>query len=201
MKRFTIVWAAASGLVAAGLFLSAGSSRADVDKEMHEALSKIAKALQNGDKAKAAQLAKAYAKTVEELGDVMHGFKPRKSKGLGWGTKPGLVDPDGIEKKLDDIDQNGLAPGEMKKAASAFEEGSWMTAAIAEVTLAMAPTKDKGRLKRKNWVEDTTRMRDGAIEMANAARARSAGAFKAAATKVNAACNNCHSVFRIGRGR
>src|SRR4051794_5396259 len=104
MKRFAIVWAAAAVLVAAGFFLNTGSSRADVDKEMYDELSKIAKALQGGDKTKAATLAKAYAKKVEDLGDVMHGFKPRKSKGLGWGTKPGLVDPDAIEKKLDDID-------------------------------------------------------------------------------------------------
>src|SRR5262249_46382459 len=114
MKRFAIIWAAAAGLVAAGFFLSSGSSRADVDKEMYDALSKIAKALQDGNKAQAAQLAKAYAGKVEELGDVMHGLKPRKSKGLGWGTKPGLVDPDGIEKKLDDIDQNGLKDADMK---------------------------------------------------------------------------------------
>jgi soluble cytochrome b562 len=196
MKRFTIVWAAAAGLVAAGFFLSSGSSRADVDKEMYDELSKIAKALQDGDKAKAAQLAKAYSKKVEELGDVMHGFKPRKSKGLGWGTKPGLVDPDGIEKKLDDIDQNGLTDADMKKGAAAFEEGSWMTAAISEFALHRLPEKFGRKGTKKDWIELSIKTRDGAIEMAKAAKSGRAPAFKAAAVKVNALCNNCHSKFK-----
>jgi hypothetical protein len=196
MRRFAIVWGAAAGLLAAGFFLTGGSSRADVDKEMYDALHNIAKALQSGDKAAAQQQAKAYSKKIEELGDLMHAFKPRKNRGLGWGTRKGVVEPDAIEKKLDEIADKGITPAQMKKEAAALEEGSWMIAAIAEVTLAKGPEKVTAKGTRKNWDEYSNQTRDGAIEMAKTAKAGNAAAFQAVANKVNSACNNCHSKFK-----
>jgi hypothetical protein len=195
-----MAWAAGAGLLVAGFFLTGGSSRADVDKEMHDALADIARALQDGDQAKATKLAKAYAKKVEDLGDLMHAFKPRKSRGLGWGTKKSVVDPDGIEKKLDEIDTNGIKPDQLKKEAAALQEGAWMIAAIAEVTLARGPDKVTKRGNRKDWDDLSRKTRAGAIELSKAAQTMSAPAVRAAATKLNTACNNCHEKFKLKVG-
>src|SRR5262249_59366396 len=80
MKRFAIAWAAGAGLLAAGFFLTGATSRADIEKEMYDALANIAKALQDGDQARATKLAQAYGKKIkdEDLGELMHSFKMRK---------------------------------------------------------------------------------------------------------------------------
>jgi cytochrome c556 len=39
-------------------------------------------------------------------------------------------------------------------------------------------------------------MEEGALELAKAAQAKGAQDVKTAAAKVNAACNNCHAVYR-----
>jgi hypothetical protein len=130
----------------------------------------------------------------------MHSFKMRKSKGLGWGSKPDMVDPDGIEKKLDEVSDKGITDAEVKKGAAALEEGAWMTAAIAEVTVAKVPEKDMGKKKRKVWINYSNQMREEAIVLAKAAKTGSTPAVKAAMTKLNSTCNNCHMIFKPGAG-
>src|SRR5690348_4425064 len=103
MRRLAVVWASAVGLLALGFFLSAGSGRAAIDKDVHSALDKIAAALEKGDSATAESQAKALAKKIEDLDAIMHSFKPRSKKGVGVGTRAGVVVPDGIEQKLNAI--------------------------------------------------------------------------------------------------
>ncbi len=196
MRRFAVAWATVIGLLAVAFFVTAGRSRADIDKKMHDALSKIAKALQTGDKATAMKEAEAYAKKVEDLDDLMHSFKPRNKKGLGVGSKSGVVVPDGIEQKLNAIARDGITPAQLGKEGEALNEAAWMTGAIAAVTKYKAPERDKGKKKRSKWIEWAESTRDGAIELAAAAKSKDVNAVKAAAIKVNNGCNNCHMVFR-----
>lgn len=197
MRRFAVAWATVIGLLAVAFFLTAGRSHADIDKkQMNAALVKIAAALEKGDTATATKEAAALAKQIEDLDDLMHSFKPRNKKGLGVGSKPGVVVPDGIEQKLNAIARDGITPGELGKEGDALTEAAWLTAAIAEVTKHKAPTKDMGKKKKSKWIEWANGTHEAAKEMAAAAKAKNANAVKAAATKVNNNCNNCHTVFR-----
>ena len=197
MRRFAVAWATALGLLAAGFFLSAGSSQAGIDKkEMNSALAKIAKAIESGDDATAKKEAQALAKKIDDLDDLMHSFKPRDKKGLGVGSKAGVVQPDGIEQKLNAISRDGITPGQMKKEAENLVEAAWMTAAIGEVTVFKAPEKDKGKKTKARWTQYSKGTVAAAKEMAKAAKDMDVNAVKTAAVKVNNQCNSCHMYFR-----
>ncbi|MCC6418544.1 MAG: hypothetical protein IT429_09940 [Gemmataceae bacterium] len=196
MNRLAVAWATGVGIAALGVFLSAGPSRADIDPGIKGGLDKIAKALQKGDSATASKEGQALAKKTEELLDIMYAFKLRTKKGLGVGEKAGVVVPDGIELKLNAIERDGITPGALTKEAKNLEEAAWMTAAVAEATLAKAPAKDMGKKTKAKWSEFSVAMRDGSKELAAAAKGMKAADVKAAATKVNNACNGCHTIFR-----
>lgn len=196
MRRFAVAWATVAGLLSAGFFLTPSSGRADIDKNLHAGLTKIAEALQKGDTAAADAEAKVVAKKIEDLDDLMHSFKPRNKKGLGVGSTAGVVTPDGIEQKLNAIARDGITPAQLQKEGKALSEAAWMTAAIAKVTEFKAPERDKGKKKKSKWLEWSKGTLDGAKELAAAAKGNDVGAVKEAAIKVNNNCNNCHMIFR-----
>jgi len=183
------------GLVAAGIFISTGSSRADIEPANAAALAKIAEALEKGDADKAKQMATALAKKLDELNDVMHGFKPRP-KGVGVGTKAGVVVPDGLELKFNAIGRDGITAKELEREGKNIVEGAWMTAAIAEVAIASPPKKDKGPATKAKWKELSEGTIAGAKELAKAAKAMSVTEVKTAVVKINNSCNTCHMIFR-----
>jgi hypothetical protein len=195
MRTWAIAWAAALGLLTAGVFVWTGSSRADIEPANAAALAKIAAALENGKDDDAKKMAAALAKKIDELNDVMHGFKPRP-KGVGVGHKAGVVVPDGLELKYNSIGRDGITPQQLGKEGQNLVEGAWMTAAIMEVALAKTPAKDMGKKKRAKWIEWTEGTRDGARELAKAAKAMSTTEVKTAVVKMNNNCNSCHMIFR-----
>jgi hypothetical protein len=196
MRRFASAWATGLGLLAVAFFGDAGRSRADIDKAMHAALSEIAEAIQKGDTATAETKAKALAKKVDDLDDLMHSFKPRNKKGIGVGSKAGVVTPDGIEQKLDAVAKDGITDQQLGKEGQALNEAAWMTAAIAEVTKYKAPEKDKGKKTKARWGQYVNGMLAGAKDLAAASKAMKADAVKAAAVKLTNNCNSCHMYFR-----
>ena len=197
MRAFAVAWATGIGLLAVAFFLSAGRSRADIDKDVHKALSKIADALQKGDKATATKEAQALArKKVGELEELMNSFRPRRRKGLGVGSKPGVVVPDGIEQKLNGIARNGITPQELQKEGAALAEAAWMTAALAEVTKYMGPTKDRGKKTRARWLQYATGLSGGVRDLAAAAKKMDVKGVNAAVVAITNNCNTCHAVFR-----
>src|SRR6266498_2965556 len=103
MSRFAVLSGTVLGLLALTLGATGGEQKS-FDPKIKAALDKIAQAFEKGDQDSAKAQAKALAKKIEELNDVMHAFKPRtgkgKIKGVGVGSKPGVVEPDGIELKL-----------------------------------------------------------------------------------------------------
>ncbi len=196
MRRLAVVWATAVGLLALGFFLSTGSSRADIDKDVQGALEKIAAALEKGDSGTAETQAKALAKKIEDLDAIMHGFKPRSKKGLGVGSKKGVVVPDGIELKLNAIARDGITKAQLKREGKNLGEAAWMTAAIAEVTIHRPGDAVKGAAKQAKWKEFSEGMRDAAKELAAAAKDDNIPGVKSAAVKVKTRCDSCHSDFR-----
>jgi hypothetical protein len=203
MRKPVTVCAAGCLLLAAYLLLSPAptqASRAPIDDKVKDALDKIAKSLETGDEAGGKKQAAALAKKLDELNDVMHGFKPRNAKkgvkGIGVGAKPGVVSPDGIEQKVNAIARDGITATELKKEGAAIAEAMWQTAAIAEIAAVKGPEKDSGKKTKAAWSKFVDEMRAGARELATAAKGDSVANVKTAAIKLNNSCNGCHMIFR-----
>ena len=165
-------------------------------KDLEGTVKKIAASLAKGDAAGAKTSAEKVAKGIEDTSDLMHLFKPRNKGGLGWGSTTGKNPAeDGLEKKI-------LAFAKAVPAAAAsdvannVEAANWI-AAMAEVTLAKAPTKNaSGGKTIKAWTDSATEMRAAAQELAKAAAGKNAAQIKAASEKVSSSCNSCHSKFK-----
>lgn len=191
--RATIVGTALLGMALGTYLLS--QAQAGEGKEINDAVAKIAAAIKKGDAAAAKADAEKLAKKIEAIEDVMNALKPRKKGGIGVG-KPGDVVPDGIELKLITLGRDAPSPAVLAKEAAHLEEMAYVLAAVADVTAAKAPTADKGKKTKKDWNTWSVEMREASIALAKASNAKGAQDVKAAAAKVNAACNSCHSVFR-----
>lgn len=197
MKRQARWWgvALALGAVATMGFLAARSQAGGAKKLIGE-IAKAGDLLKKGDKAGATKMAQATAKNLEEFYECMELFKPRKKGGIGVGDKAGAIIPDGIELKLITLGRDAPSASALAKEAEALEDMAYHTAVLAEITLARAPKADKGKARVKDWVEWSNDMKEGSMLLAAAAKAKAAADVKAAAAKINASCNSCHSIFR-----
>jgi len=150
-------------------------------REAYARFQKIADALEKKDSDQAKKLAEEVAKN-HDLEDVMHLFKPRKDKGLGIGAKAGAVKPDGIELKVIALAMNEPPKKELEESSADLARAAYVAAAIAEVALVQTEEKAKGKSPKdwKNWAEG---MRQGAIELADAAKAKKPADVKKAAEK------------------
>jgi hypothetical protein len=189
-------WIAASILAAlvAALWLS-GTSTAGDSKALQDTIDKIAGALQKGDQEGAKKQAETLAKKLDDIAEAMDLFKPRKKNGFGVGKTPGAINPDGIEQMLLKIGRDAPAAGTLKKDGAALEEMGYRIAALGLIAAAKgAPKTAKGTPKDWNgWSNDTVK---GGLDVAAAAKAKGGADVKSAASKLNNACNSCHTVFR-----
>jgi hypothetical protein len=183
------------GVLSLGLFLHLAGDGSAGDPEIKSGIVKIAGLIEKGDNSAATAQAKALAKKVEDIDDVMGVFKPRTKKGVGVGKKPGAIQPDGIELQLNKISRDAPSQISANKDAEGFEQMAYVIAAVADVAMVKAP-KDEGKKKSKDWVKWAKEMRDAAPELATAAKSKSPAEIQKAATKINNACNSCHSVFK-----
>jgi len=192
--------AGASGLALGIWFLAAGGRmQADDATNVREAIQKAALALASGDAGAADKIANELAKSAE-LEEVMNLMSKRNSAtkkgGLGVGSKPGAIVPDGIEAKIQNLGKKPLQARQLDKESEALTEMAYRVEAIAGVATAKAPEKDEGAKKKKDFLEWAADMKKGAEELATAAKAKDPQKVKTAAASLNSACNNCHGVFR-----
>lgn len=187
----SVVLGASLSALALGIWLVPALYAGEENKYKSTVL-KIAAEIKKGNKDAAATQAAALAKKIEDLEEIMELFKKRDEGGLGVGSKPKTVLPDGIEIKLVTMGMAAPGPGAVKKEAEALEEMAYHIAAIAEITKAKGPPKGKG----KDWGEWSEAMRVGAQKLAEAAKAKSGPDLKTAASKLNDSCNACHSKYR-----
>jgi hypothetical protein len=180
-----------------GLLVTDAAGAAD-EKEIRAAVQQIADAIAKKDDAGARKQAEGLAKKVEEIYEVMDLMALRKGAkgGLGIGPKPGAVTPDGIERKFIELSKKPLPQGQLDKEAADLARAAYIAAAIAEVAHAKVPARDDGMKKRKDWLQWSKDMREGAARLAETAQTKKAADVKAAAVKLNSACNECHGVFR-----
>jgi cytochrome c556 len=181
--------------LALGIWLCTASvGAADDDKD---AIFKVVALVKKGDMDAAKTEAAAVAKKVSDLEDVMRGFKLRKAKGWGVGPKADAIKPDGIEAQFA---QGALTKGPGSKTAvkenDAFIELANRVSAVALITYNKAPEKKTGAKDPKDWQQWCEDMNKSGQDLAKALKAKDDAAVRKAAQNVNAACNNCHGVFR-----
>lgn len=186
------------GLVALVLgvgFLSSRTSIAADGKTLVDGVKKVADALEKKDTAGAKKQAEAIAKDTA-MEDLMHLFALRTKKGLGVGSKPGSINPDGIERKLMDLAKKPLDAKQMGDEAQAIKEMGNDMAALAAVCTAKPPEKDDGKKKKKDWVAWSAELQQQSLDLANAAKDKKAADVQKAAKAADATCTKCHDVFR-----
>ncbi len=187
--------AGAAALALAIGFVAIGSGSAADDKDVRDAIFKIADALQNKDADGAKRQAQALAK-ANELDAVMDLFKLRTKKGVGIGETPNAIMPDGIEQKIINLAKKKLPQKQLDKEADSLVRAAYIAAAISEVARLKVPEKDDGMKKKKDWIDWSEGLSKSALDLADAAKSKNPDKVKSAATTVNSNCNNCHGVFR-----
>jgi hypothetical protein len=192
MRNLKFVWVAGATLLAATLALA--NDPAPLDDEANEAINKIADLIEKGDMDAAKKAAKDLS--ASKLDAVMHGFKTRKTKGIGVGPTPGAIVPDGIEQKINAIVRDGMTANAAKKESDALARAGYVSAAIALVAVAKTPEKDDGKKKKADWVEWSDAMVKSSQEFATASKGGEAAAIKKAAGKLKQTCDSCHMVFK-----
>jgi hypothetical protein len=197
--RWLAVGGVASALLVWSLVLATNGTAADEDKEVRDGILKLADAEAKGDSTAAKKQAEGIAAKVDEIAPVMDLMKPRGDGGLGVGSAPGKITPDGIEKKLIAMDKekNPMTPAQLTAQGDALARMGEQMAAIAEVAKLKCPVKKKeGDKDPKDWAKWTDEMQKGSLEFANAAKAKDPARLKTVTRKLNSTCSECHSVFR-----
>jgi cytochrome c' len=152
----------------------------DVGKKDWDALSK-----------EGAAIAKKYM-----LDEVMYQFKPRSAKknpGIGIGETPGVIKPDGIEQKLQNLAKR-VSPADVK-AAKDLKRMAEISAAIASIAVNLPPPAS-GAKTPTAWKKHSKDMFEASKALIKALDTNKPDVIKKAVLNLNASCNDCHSVFR-----
>lgn len=201
MKKTTrIILVGLVALVLGGVMLwSGGMGRAGEEEALAKKLDAITAAVEKGDMMTVKDLAKKLAKEQGEVYYVMLLMKPRskngimvtKNQGIGVGEKMGTIKPDGIEFKLREMTKNAMPKAQLKKESEALIKMGNRMAAIAHFSRELPPTK--GLAKWNQFSSDFQKLSAGFVK---AIKTQEPVEVKKAATKLNANCNQCHSIFR-----
>ena len=146
-------------------------------------LKDVADLVQKGDMDAARKAAGAYAAKHPDVENLMDAYKPPAKGGIG-------VAGGGI----------GLAVAKGAPAAAKMADLEKMGNDIAAISLItkLIPTKDAkaNAANLKEWNDYADNAKAEGLKLAAAAKANNAAGVTAAAAKVNANCNSCHTKFR-----
>lgn len=186
-------------VLGAGLALLAGvglvTLRAADDEPLHAATKKLADEVGSKDFDTLSKAGAPIAKKFE-TDRIMYQFKPRNAKknaGIGVGTKPGEIKPDGIEQKLSNMGKR-VTVADVKHAKD-LKRMADISAAIAAI-VANQPPPASGAKTPAAWKKYSEEMYKSAKGLSKALDGKDTAAIKKAAIKLNASCTDCHSVFR-----
>jgi hypothetical protein len=188
-------WTVGAVVLALGIGFCTRPGTAADDKNLIDGVLKVAGAFEKKDTAGAKKQAEEIAKKVA-MDDLMHLFALRTKKGLGVGSKPGLVSPDGIERKLMDLAKKPLDATQLAAESQALTEMGYSMAALAHITLAKPPDKDEGKKKKKDWVAWSGELQQLALDFAAAAKDKKAADLHKIARAADGTCTKCHDIFR-----
>lgn len=165
------------------------------DKETADSVLKLADQVSKTNWADLTKDSAAVAKKHELL-DVMTLMKMRKpgakTSGLGVGAVPGATKPDGIEAQIIQLSKNGIPDNLPARQRGELIHMAELTAAIA-ATAVHQSTDNKELANWKKWSQD---MYNASQELNKALQAKNSTQVKQAATNLNKACSECHTVFR-----
>jgi hypothetical protein len=181
-------------LLAVGIgLLAAGGGRGRDDEELKEAkkaqaaLIDMVDAMAKGGDGK--KEAAAIHDKFDEIKVVMIVFRNATKGGMALG--PG--GPDGIEKKIQDVDRKRLS----KEDAAAQKEDLIKAARFARAVAQVAELyNDPAKKAPGKWKRFNQDMRQGADDLIEAARAGDPRKIKAAVANLHASCTDCHSDFK-----
>jgi hypothetical protein len=192
----------ASGLLLGlGLVLAAGLTmtvRADDDdeKEIKEAqkdildLTKTVEGGKKNDKAVEAKVA-AIKKKYGDLEPLMHIYKPKNRGGLGFGPKA----TNGIDLKIRELGKFALNPATLQKESRELTRMVYLNLAMTEITRHYFPGNRNGK-NEKDWKQYLADVMKSSRDLLDAIKARNPVRLKDAATRLETACNGCHTDFR-----
>jgi hypothetical protein len=131
--------------------------------------------------------------------DVAEIMNPLKTKAKGGdGIHPDLQvnirlkgTQNGIEEKIRNLAQKPMTDTNMTKTAKELALFAYRLAVLGEIVHEYAPKKGKNQ-----WEGLSLEMRNTALELASAATKKNKESVFLASSKLNAACNNCHTEFR-----
>jgi cytochrome c556 len=194
MKKYATV-------LGAGLALLAGvglvALRAADNKTLHADTKKQADEVGKKDWDDMSKAGAAIAKKYM-LDDVMYQFKPRNAKknpGIGIGETPGVIKPDGIEQKLQNMAKR-VSPADVK-AAKDLKRMAEISAAIASIAVNLPPPV-MGAKNPAAWKKHSKEMFVAAKALSKVLDSPKPKAddIKKAVINLNATCTDCHSIFR-----
>jgi hypothetical protein len=175
-----------------------GSGLAADEKEQIALTRKIAEAIQKKDTAAAKKLAEAGKNKFSDLEDVMHMLQPRtgKSGGLGVGSKPGAITPDGIEDQVEFLGKKALDQKQLDERADALAQMGYDIAAVLQIALNKKPELGGGAKTQANWNKFSEAGQKAALEFAETAKKKNPADVQKAAKMLDRSCSTCHDVFK-----
>jgi hypothetical protein len=177
---------------AAGVQLSEQMDKGDLDgaKTTAAALAALKPTARGG---------KSITAEDTDLGDIMNLLRLRSKGGLGFGVKPptGPATADGIEARLINMAKPAQVAAVLKNQADDLARSAYILVAVSEVCDAHPPKKKGTNGKgAKEWADWTEEMRTSALQLAEAAKKKDTAGVRAAVSKLNGTCSNCHGEFR-----
>jgi hypothetical protein len=194
MKKYTMGLGAAL-VLAAGVGLL--SVRAADDKGIPTDTNKLADQVAKKDWAELTKEGATIAKKYD-LDKIMYQFKLRnapKNPGVGIGSKPGLIKPDGIEAKINNMAKRVTA-GDLKYAKD-LTRMTEIAAAIAGIAANVPSNKAmKTPADIQKWKEYAKEMHDASLDLIKALKGNNPAQVKAAAMTLQGSCTKCHADYR-----
>ena len=174
------LWIALFGIAVFAVAVTVSSRTDAADKAGIQKIVDLVKAGKM-DEAKAA--AKKYAAANTDAEELMTGFKSAKKGGM---TETG------IEPSLIKFGRDVQSPAALGKAE--FQDMGAIAVAVGLVTDAMpAPKNNKAtQTDWSKWAKDLT---DNGAKLQTAIKTKTPADVKSASSKINAACNSCHTAF------
>ncbi len=181
-------------LLAVGVgWLAAGGGRGGDEGELKQAkkaqaaLVDMVDAMTRGGDGK--KEAAAIHDQFDDVKVVMIVFRNATKGGMALGPRG----PEGIEKKIQDVDRKRLS----KEDAAAQKEELIKAARFARAVAQVAELYDDPAKKAPaRWKRFNQDMRQGADDLIEAARAGDPTKIKAAVANLHASCTNCHGDFK-----
>jgi hypothetical protein len=134
-----------------------------------------------------AKKAAALKKQFRSNSAAMRLYNPRSRGGIGFG--PG---GEGIEARFVDLGEEGISPEALKKEAQELRRAARINLVLAEVVRGFAPQKPFQGRGRKEWERDLEAMKKASAGLLKALDSGSPREVRAAAARINDACNSCH---------